>query len=264
MYSAMVNTNGTTPFLFTDNMRFLTQLTTSSYNGIVQQGDNGIIYGNSQNKTALSIGPFNSGPSTGIRIDASGIVNITTQTDSTSVTTGALVVSGGVGIGSNTNIGGNLQVSGNLVTLNGVTLPDSANFSTPSSGQLGYTTTVAQASGLNTQCTSNGLYNIYTISLSPGVWMMTAYASIICTTAGTLYCMYSGISSVSATLIGRYFSVQTFNNSVVVNSLHGVPHVRVITVTATTNYYLVIQPSFSSGAFQLSPNYSNLTATRIA
>jgi len=208
MYSAMVNTNGTTPFLFTDNMRFLTQLTTSSYNGIVQQGDNGIIYGNNQNNTALSIGPFNSGAPSGIRIDASGV----------------------------------------LAVSNGITLPTSSTFTQPVSGQLGYT--INGTTNTLTTMTTATYYNEASISLPVGVWVVNGYVYIACISTGTLNYLYSGISKNSGNVEGLNYSVQYYNGTINTSGVYGVPHMRVITTTATTIYYLVVNAGFSSGSFR--------------
>jgi hypothetical protein len=124
---------------------FYPNLAGSSYNGLVQAGDNAIISTTDTGGGTLVVGPWSSN-NTGIRLsEADGVVNragsnintlsstgfssnaqtsITNMTASSSTTTGALVVSGGVGVGGNLNVGGSIAFSGGLSNIPSITYAD--------------------------------------------------------------------------------------------------------------------------------------------
>jgi len=86
---------------------------------------NSPISGNTGSFTTLAA----SGATTVTSVSASGAVDITDTTQSTSTTTGALKVAGGVGIVKNTNIGGDLDVNG-ASTLGNIVVSNNAITST--------------------------------------------------------------------------------------------------------------------------------------
>lgn len=75
----------------------------------------------------VAIGANVTGPASFTTANASGIVNITNATQTTSTSTGALTITGGAGIGKNLYVGGNAVVAGNLVVLGTTTSVDSVD-----------------------------------------------------------------------------------------------------------------------------------------
>jgi hypothetical protein len=75
----------------------------------------------------VAIGANVTGPASFTTANASGVVNITNSTESTSTSTGAITITGGAGIGKNLYVGGNAVVAGNLVVLGTTTSVDSVD-----------------------------------------------------------------------------------------------------------------------------------------
>ena len=89
----------------------------------------------------------------GTTISASGNVNITSNTSSSSTGTGALVVAGGVGIGENLYVGGSLYVEGTTTQVNSTTVTIDDNLIKLAANQ---TTT-------DTDAVDTGFYSTYDV-----------------------------------------------------------------------------------------------------
>lgn len=156
---------------------------------------------------------------------------------------------------SNTNVitgAGTLNPSGlslpaskaiNVTTQVGGVLPGGV-FQAPSAGFIGEEIR-SYATGVN--LTNATPTNITSISLTPGIWSVSAVGDIAST--GISSSMYLGLSPTSATLVGNsgdqyvLLAIPGLNNTTIDLC---VPSFRV-TTTTTINYYLVEQITFSTG-----------------
>ncbi len=171
------------------------------------------------------------GVGTNISID-----NCTLASSNTNVITGAgTLIPSGLSLPASKAI--------NVTTQGGGVLPGGV-FQAPSAGFIGEEIR-SYATGVNlTYATAT---NITSISLTPGIWSVSAVGNI--TSTGISSSMYLGLSPTSATFVGNIgdqyvlLAIPSLTNTTIDLC---VPSFRV-TTTTTINYYLVEQITFSTG-----------------
>jgi hypothetical protein len=141
-----------------------------------------------------------------------------------------------------------------------------STFTTPTSGQLGYiapityknTTTFNLASGTN--------YNIASITLNPGSYIITGQGGAQLTGASSVtnIIIQLSISSTSATIDNASYIIEMNNTSNNTNNIKQLT--RIVSITSQTIFYLVLNNIY--GAYTVSYNsnsyaFTSLTAMRI-
>ena len=172
--------------------------------------------------------------------------------------------SGNLTIQGNTTIGDagtdTLTVNAATTFVKNITLPSS--LTTPTSTQLGYIASgTMTASGVS--ITSNTNYDAGSISLSPGVYILTGTIAIYPSTGGTIARAMFQWSTVSAAT--QMNGVNNYINVVIGTgiNMYLASGVYATTVTTTTTYYLVANLAFSTGTFTTTGG-GRIQAIRIA
>jgi len=145
-----------------------------------------------------------------------------------------------------------------LVTLGSATMPcalyGTATNNSASAGQVGEYVSSLVSAGVT--LSNNTTKNVDTLSLTAGDWDVEGNVNYI-VSAGTVTATSAGITSTSATIPsdgtevydGNMSTLTSFNNSVTL------PRKR-ISVTSTTNVYLVARMSFSAGSVTVTGSIS--------
>jgi len=151
-----------------------------------------------------------------------------------------------------------------LITNNNITLP--TTFSAPTSGQLGYMEPITYKNVTTFNLVSNTHYNIASITLNPGSYIINGQGGCALTTSPTVVAAFLtlSLSTTSNThdntaLIGEVNN--HFNNYNTIKQIS-----RTVSITTQTTFYLVISVFY--GAYLMTYNstthpYINLTAVRI-
>jgi len=193
--------------------------------------------------------------------------------------TGTIGIASGTGATAQVNIGqsngsnivniGAFRFSGNNITL-------SSAFTTPSSGQIGYTLSTGGTNVLTSGSFITG--GACSLSLSPGIWFCNVASHFFKTTntTSTTTQLTETITAISTdngitgsnnnyirnnlgTSTASGFTFPTGNANRQTNS-----YSRVIVVTSTTTYYVAVRAVFSLASGDTLSNASYFTATRIA
>ncbi len=225
---------------------------------------NTFIFTSTQNVTSLTLGAsgtqsilqclFDGGSASAISISTTAtIIGCTVTSSNTNAITGAGTINySGITFG-----GTSTTINTTTQTITG-TLQGSKN-TAPSVGFLGESIS-STASAVAT--TANVAKTITSISLTPGVWDVSAFAGCV-PTGGTqlTQILQVGISTTDNTITGTLgIEFHQFNIAVGSSTISGaVPQYRV-TLTATTTYYLVVANFYTSTTC---PTNGRISATRV-
>ena len=175
------------------------------------------------------------------------------------------------------NVKGATKMKGALIVEGAVTLPNSTTFSNPlisgaitlpstisipTINQLGYSISGTLTS---TSVTTVGGYQIASITLPSGVWLLNSQLVVVNGGSGST-AFGQIIASISATtsIDGSNISVTRSTANTAQNGYSAQNNVRIVTLTAaSTTYYLMSSINFTDGV-TLTYQTSYLTATRIA
>ena len=175
------------------------------------------------------------------------------------------------------NVKGATKMKGALTVEGAVTLPNSTTFSNPLiSGAITLPSTISiptinqlgyQISGTltSTSVTTVGGYQIASITLPSGVWLLNSQLVVVNGGSGsTAFGQIIASISPTTSLDGSNISVTRSTANTSQNGFSAQHNVRIVTLTAaSTTYYLMSSISFTVGV-TLTYQTSFLTATRIA
>jgi len=145
-----------------------------------------------------------------------------------------------------------------------IELPTS--FTTPTSGQLGYIEPITYKNITTFNLVSGTNYNIASITLNPGSYIITGQGGAQLTGASSVTAIITqlSISSTSATIDNASYIIEMNNTS---NNTNNIKHLtRIVSITSQTIFYLVLNNIY--GAYTVSYNsnsyaFTSLTAMRI-
>ena len=171
----------------------------------------------------------------------------------------------------NINLNGNVnlaQTSANTLTLNDhLVLCTGSNFTTPGSGQQGYTVTGTNATDL-TSIPSATVTILASITLSYGVWSLIGQAALYNTSSTTTCAMSNrqiGISNSATAFEVKYQFRAVGTNTLGIGAVACEQANRIVTVTnSSTPYYLLVYANYSTGTLQFYASNAHFYAVRIA
>lgn len=131
----------------------------------------------------------------------------------------------------------------------------------PSAGFVGESIQSVVASGSPVSLSTGAATSVTSISLTAGVWDVSALGTLAGTLTGTLFAV--GISPTNNALIaadsGNSYLVTPTMSTAAANSSLSVPRYRVV-LTATTTYYLILRADYTVGT---ATGWGRLSATRV-